>query len=241
MPGTTNFQQWNPTGANQENDAAYTADAQRLGGAPVNAIWPSPTANKALYQFSTFITAFGQMMAAKGYNTSDANLAALVAALANVQTAADAAPTFRSGVAIVHTGTVTNDTVWSAAIPALGAASLIRVRFTVKPNAQGGAGTTISLTWGGSSGAVANWNSAGYNGFELNFDLTLYCRGTHAQFLAISVNNNPSLNVIGQIVSGGSGGFTEDLSVPVTLSIKVQNGTITDSQTFEAALIQVII
>ena len=88
MAGTTNFIQWDPTATNQETDAAYVADAQRSGGA-VTGQFPSATANKLFYQLSTFTTAFAQMMANKGYSTSDANLAALVAVLSNVLTNAD--------------------------------------------------------------------------------------------------------------------------------------------------------
>jgi hypothetical protein len=90
MAGTTNFEQWNPTSANQENDAAYLADTQRTGGA-VSGEFPSPTANKLFYQVTTFITALANMLAAKGYSTSDANLAVLQATLANMVTNADLA------------------------------------------------------------------------------------------------------------------------------------------------------
>ena len=97
MPGSTNFQQWNPSVANQENDAAYTADSLRSGGAPTAAILPSQTFNKLAYQLSTFVSAFAQMMANKGYGVSDANFSSLVAALANVKTSSE----FLSAITIV--------------------------------------------------------------------------------------------------------------------------------------------
>ena len=89
MPGTNNFQQWNPSAANQESDAAYTSDSLRSGGATSGAIFPSATANKLFYQLSILATAFTQMMANKGYNISDANLSNLIVALTNVLTNAD--------------------------------------------------------------------------------------------------------------------------------------------------------
>lgn len=90
MPtGSSNFQQWNPTAANQETDAQYSVDPQRTGGATNPAIFPSVTANKLLYQQSTFTTAFAQMMANKGFVLSDANLNNLEAVLANVMTTVD--------------------------------------------------------------------------------------------------------------------------------------------------------
>src|SRR6516164_960180 len=92
MPGSNNFLQWNPTAANQENDAAYLADSQRTGGAPNGTPFPSQTGNKLFYQLSTFVAAFGQMMSTKGYAMSDVNIATLASVLANIITAADAKP-----------------------------------------------------------------------------------------------------------------------------------------------------
>ena len=86
---TSNFQQFNPTLANQETDAEYLVDSTRTGGAGVDAIWPSPSANKTLYQASTAITALMQMMANKGFTVSDASLAALTTQLSNILTTAD--------------------------------------------------------------------------------------------------------------------------------------------------------
>jgi hypothetical protein len=88
---SSNFQQWNPTQANQETDSAYTADSLRSGGAPNSAILPSATANKLFYQISTFIAAFAQALANKGYPMSDASLSTLEGELANVITLADMA------------------------------------------------------------------------------------------------------------------------------------------------------
>jgi hypothetical protein len=91
MSGSTNLQQWNPTGANQESDSAYTVDAQRTGGAANPSIFTSATANKLFYQLSTFLAAFGQALSAKGYTISDANLSTLAGVLANVVTEVDLA------------------------------------------------------------------------------------------------------------------------------------------------------
>jgi hypothetical protein len=87
--GTTNAQQWNPTAANQETDAAYTADSQRAGGAANTSIFMSPTANKLFYQLSTYNTALFQAFANKGFTTSDSNLNTLTAQCANFLTSAD--------------------------------------------------------------------------------------------------------------------------------------------------------
>lgn len=89
---TTDFLQFNNPALNQQTDAEYLADSTRAGGFGTDAIVPSPLLNKILYQSSTFIAAFGQMMAAKGYNTSDADISVLAAVLANIITSADQLP-----------------------------------------------------------------------------------------------------------------------------------------------------
>jgi hypothetical protein len=89
---STNFIQWNPGAANQETDAQYLADAQRIAGYGTDQIVPSPLLNKATYQASTFCAAFGQMLAAKGFTNSDASVSALAAVLANILTTADLLP-----------------------------------------------------------------------------------------------------------------------------------------------------
>ena len=86
---TSNFLPFNPTQSNQETDSEYLADATRTGGAGVDAIWPSTSANKTLYQVSTGIAALMQMMANKGFTVSDASLAALTTQLSNILTTAD--------------------------------------------------------------------------------------------------------------------------------------------------------
>ena len=86
---STNMQQWNPTATNQESDAAYTADSQRAGGATNPSIFASILANKAFFQFSTYLTALFTAFANKGFATSDASLATLTAQCANFLTTAD--------------------------------------------------------------------------------------------------------------------------------------------------------
>jgi hypothetical protein len=85
----TNFLQWNPTASNQENDTAWNADAQRVAGFQLDNTVPSIMLNKAFYQWSTFITAFCNMMVNKGYSPNDASLSALTAVLSNILTNAD--------------------------------------------------------------------------------------------------------------------------------------------------------
>ena len=89
MSGSSNFQQVNPTQSNQETDNQYAVDEVRTGGAATKGLCPASFFNKFAYQVSTFVAAFGQMMAAKGYVVSDADINSLAAQLANVMTQQD--------------------------------------------------------------------------------------------------------------------------------------------------------
>ncbi len=92
MAGTTNLLQWNPTASNQETDAQYLADSQRSGGATNPSVFEAELANKAFFQWSTYLTALFQAFANKGYTTSDSNLSSLTAQCANFLTSADVKP-----------------------------------------------------------------------------------------------------------------------------------------------------
>lgn len=90
MPSpSTNFLQWNPGAANQENDAVYAADGQRTGGATLNAPFPSALANKLFYQVTTMVAALANALVVKGYSPQDANLTALQTVLGNLITTQD--------------------------------------------------------------------------------------------------------------------------------------------------------
>jgi hypothetical protein len=170
MPGTSNFLQWNPTQANQESDATFATDPQRLAGAANPSEFASALGNKCFYQWSTFVAAFAQMMATKGYTMSDASLATLASVLAAVVTDADIAgilatyfpwtqsqggtgATSLNAAKIAnrvgqyditgHTGTITAQVIGS---------SLPAGRYTAKWNAHmasGSIGTalTVTITW----------------------------------------------------------------------------------------------
>lgn len=89
---TTNFVQHNPTAANQEPDAAFDSNSLTTGGIGVDAIMPSDWMNKRWYQDSTMIAALAQMLATKGYSTSDANISTLASVLSNIVTNNDLKP-----------------------------------------------------------------------------------------------------------------------------------------------------
>ena len=92
MPASTNILQFNPGSSNQEDDASYAADTLRTGGIATDSTFPSVTANKMFYQWSTFLAAFANMMVAKGYSINDTSLSTLQGILANVITNADGPP-----------------------------------------------------------------------------------------------------------------------------------------------------
>jgi hypothetical protein len=89
---TTNLLQWNPTAANQETDAQYLADSQRLAGAVNPELFNDVLANKLFFQLTTYLAAQYTAFASKGFNTSDASFATLTAQCANWLTTADVKP-----------------------------------------------------------------------------------------------------------------------------------------------------
>ncbi len=80
---TSNFLQYNPSQANQLDDASYATDSFRLGGAGVEAICPSDSFNKMLYQLSTCVAALNAFLAGQGYAVDDSNLASLTSTYAS--------------------------------------------------------------------------------------------------------------------------------------------------------------
>jgi hypothetical protein len=88
MSGSSNILQWNPGLNNQNSDAEWLVDAQRLAGAATGELFPSKTGNKLFYQLTTMAAALAQALADKGYTVSDADLATLTAVMANIRTAA---------------------------------------------------------------------------------------------------------------------------------------------------------
>jgi hypothetical protein len=85
---STNFLQFNPTEANQETDPQYLADVTRVGGAAVDQVFPSPTANKLFYQLSMMVVALARFIVAQGYSASDSDLPTLLTNLTNAILAA---------------------------------------------------------------------------------------------------------------------------------------------------------
>jgi hypothetical protein len=153
MPGSTNFIQWNPNGVNQEDDAAYAADSLRSAGAPTNAIYPSPTANKSFFQWSTFIAAFASMLATKGYSPNDGSadpptsINNLAAVLANVMTQADMSP-----YALLASPHFSGDPQAPTAAPGDSDLSIANTAFVSAAVAAAGAG--ISFNYATNSGFI---------------------------------------------------------------------------------------
>jgi hypothetical protein len=125
MP-VTNFLQWNSGEANQETDAEYLADAQRVGGAPIGSVFPSATANKLFFQISTMVLVIANFITGQGYNAEDSNLSTLlsnfIGALASLFSAPginsvpfSATPTFNAAngtkFEITLTGNVTSSNI----------------------------------------------------------------------------------------------------------------------------------
>jgi len=196
------FLVWNPNATNQENDAAYTADSLRSGGATAGAILPDPTFNKFAFQESIAVKALMDMLTNKGYAPTDGAsvpataLSNLIGVLANIMTAADMAvfarllsPTF-TGVPQAPTpaagdnSTKIATTAFVTALLALGFTFSIGTSGYIKfPTALGG--FTLMWTQGASqTGGAAivqtlNWPSPGFLTACLHVQLTTRIEAQH--------------------------------------------------------------
>ncbi len=86
---STNILQFNPGQANQETDAAYSADSMRTGGAALDSVPASNLFNKFAYQVTTLAAALAQSLANKGYTIDDTSLSTLTSTLSALLTQAD--------------------------------------------------------------------------------------------------------------------------------------------------------
>lgn len=126
MPGSSNFLPWGGnTGpaSDIQSDATYSSDPTRSAGLVLDQTMLSALGNKLFLQVTMMVAALGGMMATKGYAVSDANLANLEAALANLVTMADVPslavpPIFSKSLTfIAPSATTTQIAIWRAQFP----------------------------------------------------------------------------------------------------------------------------
>lgn len=223
---SSTFQQWNPTGANQETDAQYLIDAQRLAGAANPSIWTSQTANKFLYQASTFYCALADALSAKGLVLSDASRSTLAGVLANIVLQSDLASALALyatlvSPALVGTPTTTTpavgdnstriaDTTWvrSQGYLASITAAMVLSALGFTPVQQGGGagqGTNkVFIGWDATSGRLrAQVDATDFGDLAWVSDLAPYARLSGAAFTgAVSITG--ALSATGQIYSANS-------------------------------------
>ena len=208
---SSNFLTFNPASANQETDAAYATDATRTGGAGVDAVWPSVSANKTLKQSTIFPAAFGQMMAAKGFTVSDADQNALAAVLANVVTTADQ----RGGLQTV---------TWASSL-ALNAASHTNFQITLGGDTAlsatgqaAGDTVTLLLAQDATGGRVVTYGAGFAAGWQLDATpntLSVVTFKTNAALLLEPSNPSVSISGINATPIGAATPSTGNFTTPV--------------------------
>ena len=166
MP-SNNFLQFNPGQANQESDSTYSSDTNRSGGFPVDAIWPSPLANKTLYQLSTMVAALATFITNRGYNAQDTSLPTLITNLTSallsgasqlIAVAYAAAMAFAaSGASITVFETTLTGNVTSSTLTGVNPGNILI--FVIHQN-SGGGHTFVWPTGFGSAGVVDPTGSA---------------------------------------------------------------------------------
>jgi hypothetical protein len=186
MPGSSNFLVFNPTCANQELDATYSADVTRTGGIVFDQTMSSLLANKLMYQVSVGVAGLMAAMANKGFNPNDGNgdpapaLANLAAVMANVLTTAD----YSSIIAAVFPGVAFNFTLGGSSYLKMGSnfGGLILqfglVSLTTNPQTftLPVAFTTSRLAGFISTPSIGNPNTAGiaFSGGLSNFEIEVF-------------------------------------------------------------------
>ena len=223
---SSTFQQWNPTGANQETDAQYLVDAQRLAGATNPSIWTSQTANKFLYDASTFYCALADALAAKGLVLSAASRATLAGVFANIvlQTDLVAALALYAPLvspALVGTPTTTTpatadnstriaDTAWVKSqgyLASITAAMVLSALGFTPVQQGGGAGQSankVYIGWDAASGKLrAQVDATDFGDLAWVSDLARYALLSGANFTG-GVTVAGGLNATGEIWSGTS-------------------------------------
>lgn len=150
MAGSSNFQQWNPSQNNQEADADYLSDPQRVNGAANPSVFPSRTANKVFFQSSTFAAAFGAALAAKGYVVSDNDLGMLQVILSEIFTSQDYVP-----IAVTGAAPVCN--LASSQAPTFSETLSANISPTVTNVVSPGQRVTFIFTQDGTGGRTVTW------------------------------------------------------------------------------------
>ena len=229
---TTNILQWNPSAVNQENDATYAADSQRSGGATNPSIFEAELANKAFYQWSTYIAGLFQAFAAKGFTTSDSNLSSLTAQCANFLTTADLLPAVQ---VVPYAATVTLNAAQAngfyiqtmagnlniAAVPGLTSGQLIAMYY--QQDATGGRTVTFPSVMVGAlqPDYTANSISAqlfGYDaqtGFLRAIGPLLSSAGTYVGNLHAGTITLSSGAPLGQVLTGNGTNFVAAAPIPL--------------------------
>lgn len=146
---------------------------------------------------------------------------------------------FRNNTQVVHTGDTTLDTIFTAALPVLGANSVLRCTLSWKVNAQGAVGTSISMNLGGTQIITHSYSSVGnYNGVE--FLSLWYVINKNSVSSQKEVFTNQMNAAFGQIVSESVGLSAVNTGVAVNLLVQAQNGANTDSQNFDSFIVELL-
>jgi len=170
--GSNNFLQFNEEKNNMMNDGDFAASSQRKEGF-VRGKAATILINKMMYQFSTFLTAFGEALKAKDYNISDASLTTLITELGNLITQKDLDDNYLNSS---QTQTAVDAAVAGISVPAgavFGMATNIVPDGYLKCNGAAVSRTTYSVLFGriGTAHGVGNgsttFNLPDYRGMFL--------------------------------------------------------------------------
>lgn len=145
---------------------------------------------------------------------------------------------FRNGLLINHTGTTTNDTIYSFPLPPLDANTTLDLYFTIQVTSQGVPGTSLTVTWNGNILTTWSWTSATPNGYWSGHLKLWNTNNVATQFIQFETFGPAATLGAGQLAPYTITTNAIDTSLASTLAVKIQNGTNTDNQNFHGVVLE---
>jgi hypothetical protein len=148
---------------------------------------------------------------------------------------------FKNTTQTSHTGTVTLDTIYTAAIPALTTTSILRVTILITPTVVN-SGFTFLTTWNGVNCGGFSGNMATLNNTLIKQTAYFWnVNATNVQKVGYDDNNRRGADGTGGIVNTSPGATSAiDTSVPTSMVFALQNVNSADTQIFNLAMIELL-
>ena len=146
---------------------------------------------------------------------------------------------FKDNTDHIHTGTVTEDVIYTNVINGgqLGTNGVIRATIVFSPTVQGGGGTNVNVKYGGVTFFIYNIAIAAQVGVNYRLNILLGNKGvTNAQRVTIEYNGFPTVTQSQVVIFN----MAIDSTVNQNFSVTSQSANNTDSQSFFQYLFEIL-